>query len=407
MEKIQGQKHSIETLYYGISRMLERASYYGLRALVVVYMTGEIINMDTSTALSIYGWMIWSILFSQLLGSVLGDLLLGNKQTILMGGGLQAVGAFALCIPSTFGLYIGLFLIVLGTGFFSPNILANFGKSYANRPKLLDAGFTILYLALNLGAFFGVLLIVQAQEVFGYKIAFSLCGALITLSLLPILLTKENKLVNKKSPSIEKRVVSIVIALVAAGLFWGFYEITGSRMYGLQMNLAEFSPYDLPENIWQYLNVTLAFPVSVIAIVLWTYFYNSQFFKVLIGAVLAAAAFGILFLIPEIPEKEHMTYFVLALVLLAISEIHIAPIIHSILTQYANPKYLAIFITLSFIPFRIVTLTLGLYEEQFDTDYALSVKIAGIAMIFLSFGIVGYLIVDKKASVKKDANSSN
>jgi POT family proton-dependent oligopeptide transporter len=173
------------------------------------------------------------------------------------------------------------------------------------------------------------------------------------------------------------------------------------------MNLAEFSPYDLPENIWQYLNVTLAFPVSVIAIVLWTYFYNSQFFKVLIGAVLAAAAFGILFLIPEIPEKEHMTYFVLALVLLAISEIHIAPIIHSILTQYANPKYLAIFITLSFIPFRIVTLTLGLYEEQFDTDYALSVKIAGIAMIFLSFGIVGYLIVDKKASVKKDANSSN
>ena len=104
-------------------------------------MTGKILKMDSTEALVIYGWFAGSVVFSQILGALLGDLLIGNKKSIIIGGIIQSLGAFALCIPTTYGLYAGLFLIVLGNGFFTPNIISNYGKSYLNKTKLLDAGF--------------------------------------------------------------------------------------------------------------------------------------------------------------------------------------------------------------------------------------------------------------------------
>ena len=82
MEKIQNQKHTKETLYYSISRMLERASYYGFRALVVLYMVGETLKMERTEALTIYGWLVGSLVFSQIIGGIFGDLLIGNKKSI-------------------------------------------------------------------------------------------------------------------------------------------------------------------------------------------------------------------------------------------------------------------------------------------------------------------------------------
>ena len=178
MDKIQNQKHTIETLYYSISRMLERASYYGFRALVVLYMVGETLKMERTEALTIYGWLIGSLVFSQIIGGLFGDLLIGNKKSIIIGGIIQAIGAFSLCIPSTNGLYLGLFCVVLGSGFFTPNLISNFGKSYLNKTKLLDSGFTIFYLAINLGSFLGILLIGYIGETYGYNIGFVLSGIL-------------------------------------------------------------------------------------------------------------------------------------------------------------------------------------------------------------------------------------
>ncbi len=172
MEKIQHQKHTKETLYYAISRMLERASYYGFRALVVLYMTGETLKMERTEAVSIYGWFATLLMFSQIVGALFADLLIGNKKSILIGGIIQAIGAFILCLPSTAGLYSGLFLVVLGSGFFTPNIISNFGKLYLNKTKLLDSGFAIFYLAINLGSFLGILLIGYLGEKYGYSIGF-------------------------------------------------------------------------------------------------------------------------------------------------------------------------------------------------------------------------------------------
>lgn len=378
--------------------MLERASYYGLRALVVLYMTGEILKMDSTEALTIYGWFAGSVVFSQILGALLGDLLIGNKKSIIIGGIIQALGAFALCIPTTYGLYTGLFLVVLGNGFFTPNIIANYGKSYLNKTKLLDAGFTIFYMAINIGAFIGSLLIGYSGEKIGYNIGFLICGFLTLLSLIPILKTKESEFQEKEKIPIEKRVLTIIMAFIIVGLFWGVYEISNIRIFDLQLKLAEISTLEIPKSIWQSLSSVFTLPISLIAIIVWTYFYNSQFFKLLIGFLFGAIAFGILLFIPEVPKENHTIYFLVSLLFLAISEIHIAPIIHSVLTKYSNPKYLAILVSLAFVPIKIFALIFGLFNERFYDNPTLGVKFGIIAMILISIGIIGYIIIDKKTT---------
>lgn len=400
MEKIQNQRHTKETLYYSISRMLERASYYGFRALVVLYMVGETMKMERTEALTIYGWLIGSFVFSQILGGLFGDLLIGNKKSIIIGGIIQAIGAFSLCIPSTTGLYLGLFLVVLGSGFFTPNIISNFGKSYLNKTKLLDSGFTIFYLAINLGSFLGILLIGYIGETYGYNIGFVLSGILMLISIIPIFLSKEKSLdeIEKNEFPISKRILNILIAFIVVGLFWGFYEISSIRTYDLQLQLSEISTLGIPNHLWQSINSIFILPISIIAIILWTYFYSSQFFKLMLGFIFGVISFGILFFIPEVPTEQHTITYLISLLFLAISEIHIAPIIHSILTKYSNPKYLAILISLAFLPTRLISLIFGLFNDKLYENPMLGLKIGIIGMTIFGIGLVLYVIINRKTT---------
>ena len=325
MEKIQNQKHTKETLYYSISRMLERVSYYGFRALAVLYMVGETLKMENKEALTIYGWLTVSLVFSQIVGALCGDLLIGNRKSIIIGGIIQAIGAFSLCISSTTGLYLGLFLVVLGSGFFTPNIISNFGKLYLNKTKLLDSGFTIFYLAVNLGSFLGILLIGYLGETYGYNIGFIISGILMLLSIIPMLLSKEKTLdeIKKNEFPIYKRVLNILSAFFVVGLFWGIYEISNIRIFDLQLQFSEISTLDIPKHLWQSINAIFIFPISIVAIILWTFFYSSQFFKLMLGFIFGVISFGILFLIPEIPTEQHTIIYLVSLFFLGISEIHI------------------------------------------------------------------------------------
>ena len=400
MEKIRNQKHTKETLYYSISRMLERASYYGFRALVVLYMVGETLNMERNEALTIYGWLIGSLVFSQIIGGLFGDLLIGNKKSIIIGGIIQAIGAFSLCIPSTTGLYLGLFLVVLGSGFFTPNIISNFGKTYLNKTKLLDSGFTIFYLAINLGSFLGILLIGYLGETYGYNIGFIISGILMLISIIPILLSKEKELdeIEKNEFPIGKRISNILIAFIVVGLFWGFYELSSIRTFDLQLQLSEISTLGIPNHLWQSINSIFILPISIIAIILWTYFYNSQFFKLMLGFIFGVISFGILFLIPEVPTEQHTVTYLISLLFLSISEIHIAPIIHSILTKYSNPKYLAILISLAFLPTRLISLIFGLFNDKLYDNPMLGLKIGIVGMTVVGIGLIGYVWWNKKTT---------
>nr|WP_162897324.1 MFS transporter [Aquimarina sp. AD1] len=373
--------------------MLERASYYGFRALMVLYMVGETLKMERTEALSIYGWFTASLVFSQIVGALFGDLLIGNKKSIIIGGIIQSIGAFSLCIPSTTGLYLGLFLVVLGSGFFTPNIISNFGKTYLNKTKLLDSGFTIFYLAINLGSFLGILLIGYLGETYGYNIGFIISGILMLVSIIPILLSKEKRL-----DEIEKNefpIFNILIAFIVVGLFWGFYELSSIRSFDLQLQLSEISTLGIPNHLWQSINSIFILPISIISIILWTYFYSSQFFKLMFGFIFGVISFGILFFIPEVPTEQHTVTYLISLLFLSISEIHIAPIIDSILTKYSNPKYLAILISLVFLPTRLISLVFGLFNDKLYENPMLGLKIGIVGMTIIGIGLIGYVVWNK------------
>ncbi len=395
MEK--NQKHSIETFYYSLSRMLERASFYGFRALVVLYMINEPLKIKEVEAISIFGWFAASLMLSQIIGALLGDLLIGNKNSIVIGGVLQAIGAFSLCIPSTIGLYIGLFLVVSGSGFFTPNIISNFGKLYLNKTQLLDSGFTIFYLAVNLGSFLGVLLIGYLGEIFNYSIAFIISGILMLISIVPILLTKEQTLkeIKKSELSIDKRILNVIIAFLAVGLFWGFYELLNFQVFNLQLTFSETSTLNIPKHLWQPINSTFIFLISLIAIILWNYFYSTPFFKLMLGFIFGVISFGVLLLIPEVPTEQHAVTYLVSLLFLSISEIHIAPIIHSVLTKYSNPNYLAILISLAFLPIKLISFIFGLFNDKFYDNPILGLKVGIIGMIVIGIGLFGYIVWNK------------
>lgn len=400
MERIRIQKHSIETLYYSISLILERASYYGLRLLIIIYMTGEVLKMNSTEALSIYGLFTGSVMLSKIIGAILGDLVIGNKKALFIGGMIQAIGAFCLCIPSTLGLYLGLFLIVIGNGFYTPNIISNFGKSYLNNKKQLDSGFSIFYLATNLGAFLGTLLIGLIGEKYGYNYAFIIGGLLMLSSLIPILRTKE-KVVEKEFKhdlTIKKRILNISIVLMVVGLFWAIYEISYYRIIDLQVQFKDAITIEMFKNDWHSINSLLILPICIIAIIGWTYFYTSQFFKLILGFIFGAISLIVLMSIPDVFTEKHMVLYLLSILFMGISEIHIAPILYSTLTKYSNPKYLAILINLAFIPTSMLIFSTGFFNDRFYDNPIFGLKLGVIIMIIVAIGLFGYIAWNKKTA---------
>ena len=400
MERILNQKHDKATLLYSLSRLFERASYYGLRSLIILYMIGETIKMPQEKAFNIYGILTISILFSQILGALIGDLILGNRKAIIIGGIVQAIGAFSFCIPSTAGLYIGLCLVVLGGGLYSPNMISLFGKQYLNKTKILDSAFTIFYTAVNVGSFMGILLIGALGEKFGYNYGFILAGFLMLISIIFPFIIKEAQSydTNDSKTPLNQRIVKIISAFILVALFWAIYEISGFRVYDLQIKLSEYSFLNMPKVLMNSLNFAFILPMCIIFATFWSYFYSNQFEKLTTGFIFGALSFGLLFLIPEIPNEQHVIIYLLSMLLLSLSEIHISPIVYSILTQYANPKYLAIIISLAFIPTRILSYLLSFFNDKFYDEPIFALKVGMIVTIIISIGLLTFTLINKKTT---------
>lgn len=400
MEKLYTQKHTKESLYYAISIMLERASYYGLRALIVLYLTENALKIDKYATSTIYGLIASSLIFSEILGALLGDLLLGNKKTIIIGAVLHAIGAFFLCIPSLTGLYVGLILIALGGGFFVPNIISNFGKLYLNKPKLIDAGFTLYYLIINLGSFIGVMLMGYLGETIGFNVGFITAGTLMLLSIIPVLLSKEKTSVRlkKSSFSISKRVLIILTTFFLVGLFWGIYKIAGAHFFDLHTLFCKLPSLSVSNSFLLSINSYFTIVGCLITAIIWTYFYNSRFFKILLGFVFGVLSYGVLLFIPEVPTEQYLFIFITSMLFLALSEVLIAPTIFGVLLQYSNPKYLAILISLMFIPTRLMALLFGLFENHFEENSMLGLKFSIVAMSIIALALMGYLLWNRKSN---------
>jgi POT family proton-dependent oligopeptide transporter len=137
-----------------MTEMWERFSYYGMRALLILYLT-QALRWDTARAAQLYGTYTMLVFLTPLIGGYLADRFIGTRRSLVIGGLIIAAGHFCLAVNSMTMFYTGLTLIIIGTGFFKPNVSTMVGQIYADGDSRRDAGFTIFYIGINTGAFLG------------------------------------------------------------------------------------------------------------------------------------------------------------------------------------------------------------------------------------------------------------
>ena len=152
-----GHPRGLSTLFF--TEMWERFSYYGMRAFLILYMTTEVakggLGFGVERAGSVYGTYTGSIWMATIGGGIVADRLLGAYRSVLWGGIIIALGHFTLAFRALPFFYAGLTLIVIGTGLLKPNATTMLGTLYSREDARRDAGFSIFYMGINLGAFTG------------------------------------------------------------------------------------------------------------------------------------------------------------------------------------------------------------------------------------------------------------
>jgi POT family proton-dependent oligopeptide transporter len=175
-----GHPRGLVTLFF--TEMWERLSYYGMRALLVLFMTDQIMKggmaLDDATATAIYGIYTAAVYLVALPGGWIADRLLGAQRAVFFGGIIIMSGHFVLAIPSVYAFFFGLLLVILGTGLLKPNVSAIVGELYAPGDARRDGGFTIFYMGINLGAFLGPLICgtLGQSPNFGWHYGFAAAG---------------------------------------------------------------------------------------------------------------------------------------------------------------------------------------------------------------------------------------
>ena len=191
-----GHPRGLGTLFF--TEMWERFSYYGMRAILVLFMTASAaaanpgLGFSDAQAGAIYGMYTALVYLLALPGGWVADKLWGTRKAVFVGGCVIAAGHFSLAVPSMATFYLGLGLIVIGTGLLKPNISAMVGDLYPEGGARRDAGFSIYYMGINLGAFVGPLLCGLLGENYNWHLGFSLAGIGMVAGLIQYRLTQRH-----------------------------------------------------------------------------------------------------------------------------------------------------------------------------------------------------------------------
>src|SRR6266540_6979820 len=185
-----GHPRGLSTLFF--TEMWERFSYYGMRALLILFMTAPIaaggLGMGTAVAGAIYGLYTSMVYMTTLPGGWIADRVIGQRRAVLYGGILIACGHFSMAFPSLATFYLGLFLIVIGTGLLKGNVSVIVGRLYQPGDIRRDAGFSLFYMGINLGAFLSPLVCGYLGQRINWHVGFASAGVGMVIGLIQYVL---------------------------------------------------------------------------------------------------------------------------------------------------------------------------------------------------------------------------
>jgi POT family proton-dependent oligopeptide transporter len=413
-----GQPRGLSVLFF--IEMWERFSYYGMRAFLLLYMVAPVaaggLGFSDAQGASVYGTYTGSVWLAALFGGIVADALLGPYRSVLVGGSIIALGHFALAFKSLPFFYGGLGLIVVGTGLLKPNASTMVGALYSETDERRDAGFSIFYMGINLGAFIGPLIAGYLAQRVDWHAGFACAGIGMVAGLVQYVLSKRrlqpaiDRLKERRGGAAQsgskdgwwrrtvrfftfsrderKRIGAIVLFFIFATLFWGAYEQAGSTLtlFADRYTRLSVGSFAFPSSWFQSVQPIFVILFAPVFAWIWTVMGKrepSSPAKFALGLLFVGIAF--LVLVPAGAAAQNGTGFkvspwwlVGSYFIQELGELCLSPVGLSVVTKLA--------------PVRIVGIMMGVWF----LSNAAGNKIAGSAAGFFSttplttlFGVVG------------------
>lgn len=386
----QGHPKGLYLLFF--TEMWERFSYYGMRGILILYLTKSLIEgglaIDDKKATLIYGFFTGFVYFTPLIGGWLADKYLGQRKSITIGGITMMIGQFTLfALPTQFGMYLGLFLLIIGNGFFKPNISTLVGGLYKEGDERRDSAFSIFYMGINLGAFLAPLIVgLLTDKMFattdaegnilsyGYRYGFlaAAVGMFLGQILFNLLSEKylgelgkrpgslnastldevDTKELDKPLSKDEKdRIKVIFIFFLFAIFFWAGFEQAGSSLslYTDRYINRNFFGYEIPTSWFQSVNPLFIVLLAPLFSIFWTSKWGKKLSSpVKLGLGMVILGIGFFFMLAAVAErggdvqdtavKASLMWLVLTYLVHTIGELFLSPVGLSVVTKLSPPK---------------------------------------------------------------------
>ena len=425
----QIKKHpaGLATLFF--TELWERFSYYGMRAILVLYLISEQnisnpgLGWTNAEAIQLYGWYTALVYLACIPGGIVGDKLISTKNAVTLGGFLLCVGHLSLAFRSEVFFFCGLLLIVLGVGLLKPNISCLVGSLYKDGDVRRDQGFTIFYIGINIGAFLASIFVGYIGENYGWHLGFSLAGFGMILGQWVFLnkkkkikestkkiLTKEKTNINFNFSSIElDRIKLIFITSLALIIFWASFEQAGGLMniYAFEKTDRFFDiiDFEVPASWFQSINPLLIVILGYSVSAFWVYMkkkslVSSSIIKIGVGISIMGLGFIFMFFASvesEIFGKSSMYWLVLAYLFHTIGELCASPVILSYITKLSPKKIVASIMGIYFAAIGLGNKLAGTIGQSSE-DFSEKNVFLGITIICI---IVGLILIFLNKKLKK------
>ena len=418
--------------------MWERFSYYGMRAILTLFLAAPIIMDDPQSGygwtnaetLSFYGTYTMFVYLMSIPGGWIADKFIGQKKAVMLGGLLLCFGHGILAVDAEWAFFTGLILIVVGVGFLKPNISTMVGGLYKKGDNKRDTGFYIFYMGINIGAFLGALTVGAVAAKYGWHYGFGLAGIGMAIGQVVYMYglkylegvgefigsdkSPDKDLMNKPLNSVEKdRMLVMFLSFLIIIVFWGAFEQAGGLMslYTEQKTdrMLSFSlPFignEVPAAIFQSINAFFIIIFATIVAKFWSDWAkkgkeSSSLFKMAIGLIIMA--FGFFFMTKastevvmdgdEVVQKSAMIWLVLAYLFHTIGELCASPVALSFITKLAPVKYAAFMMGAYFAATGLGNKVAGFVGQLSEGAGEFQV-FTGIAIFCTLFGILVLLLL--------------
>lgn len=407
------------------TEMWERMSYYGMRALLVLYMVDKTrggFGWDEKWALQIYGLYTGLVYLTPVAGGFIADRFIGQRKAVTIGGLLMMLGHFLMAAPGEVAFYAALALLILGNGMFKPNISTMVGGLYEPGDPRRDGAFTIFYMGINIGAFMSPLVCGTLGEKYGWHWGFGAAGVGMGLGLLAYLWGQKKYLgdvglhpaprepkradgtsTSKKLTKEEKDRIGVILILsLFVVFFWTAFEQAGGLMnlYTDQKVDRFVLGWEVPTTWFQAVNPAIIVMFGPIFAGLWVWLGRRKKdpptpMKMSFGLLLLSFGFVLMMAASKQSEaagKAGIYWIVGAYFFHTIGELCLSPVGLSMVTKLAPARYASLLMGVWFLSSAVANYLAGyiggfskqLGEFQLFGAIAVTTSIAGVLLFILS-----------------------